>query len=202
MRIEDLIAAVQKELGIDTDGRPGPQTWGAIYKRLVKDNIDGLDPRDGLAQVDSRSEGVIATLLPEVRPMARALVHKAAALGITIRIISGLRTFEEQDALYALGRSAPGHIVTNARGGYSNHNFGIAFDIGVFEGNKYLPDSVKYKVVGALGMDMGLEWGGNWKSITDQPHFQYRPPWAAHLNERQMLAALRARLAQNQPLYA
>lgn len=202
MRIEDLIASVQKELGIDTDGRPGPQTWGAIYKRLVKPDIDGLDPRDGLAQVDSRSESIIATLLPEVRPMARALVHKAAALGITIRIISGLRTFEEQDALYAQGRSAPGHIVTNARGGYSNHNFGIAFDIGVFEGNKYLPDSVKYKVVGALGMDMGLEWGGNWRSIVDQPHFQYRPPWAERLNERQMLAALRARRASGEPIYA
>lgn len=54
---------------------------------------------------------------------------------------SGLRTYEEQNALYAQGRTAPGNKVTNAKGGFSNHNFGIAFDIGIFEGAKYLGDS-------------------------------------------------------------
>jgi len=70
-----------------------------------------------------------------------------------MKIISGLRTYAEQDALYAQGRAKTGPKVTNARGGYSNHNFGIAFDVGVFEGNRYLPDSAKYKAVGALGTD-------------------------------------------------
>ena len=134
--------------------------------------------------------------------MARALVQKAAASGIAIRVISGLRTYEEQDALYAQGRTAPGSVVTNARGGYSNHNFGIAFDIGVFEGNRYLGDSPKYKAVGVLGMDLGLEWGGNWKTIVDQPHYQLRPAWAADLSERQMLAEMRARHASGSPVFA
>ena len=48
--------------------------------------------------------------------------------------------------------------MTNARGGYSNHNFGIAFDVGVFEGSKYIGESPKYKAIGAIGMDLGLEW--------------------------------------------
>lgn len=91
---------------------------------------------------------------------------------------------------------------SRTRGGYSNHNFGIAFDIGVFEGNRYLPESPKYKAVGALGMDLGLEWGGNWKTTVDQPHYQLRPAWAANLPERQMLAELRERLASDQPIYA
>lgn len=201
MRIEDIIAAVQSALGIDVDGKAGPQTWGAIYERLVKKKIDGEKPSEAIAAVDSRSEKVIATLLPEVQPIARTLVQKAAASGITIRIISGLRTYEEQNALYAQGRTAPGNIVTNARGGYSNHNFGIAFDVGVFERNKYLPDSPKYKAVGALGMDLGLEWGGNWKTIVDQAHFQLRPAWAADLTQRQMLAALRSRRDSGQSIY-
>ncbi len=175
MRIEEMIAAVQQKLGIDVDGKAGPQTWGAIYERLVGKKIDGHKPSEAIAGVDSRSEKTIATLLPEVRPIARSLVQKAAASGITIKIISGLRTYKEQDALYAQGRTQPGAIVTNARGGYSNHNFGIAFDVGVFEGNKYLPDSPKYKAVGVLGMDLGLEWGGSWKTIVDQPHFELRP---------------------------
>lgn len=202
MRIEEIIAAVQQELGIDVDGKAGPQTWGAIYERLVKKEIDGQKPSEALTLVDTRSEKVIATLLPEVQPIARMLVQKASAVGIVIKIISGLRTYEEQDALYAQGRTAPGNIVTNARGGYSNHNFGIAFDVGVFEGSKYMPDSPKYKAVGALGVDLGLEWGGNWKTIVDQPHFQLRPAWAADITEKQMLAELRSRHENGQPIYA
>lgn len=150
---------------------------------------------------DPRSEKNIVTLLPEVQPLARALVHKAALSGIQIKILSGLRTYAEQDELYALGRTKPGNKVTNARGGHSNHNFGIAFDIGVFEGNKYLANSAKYKAVGVLGMDMGLEWGGNWKTIVDQPHFQLRPAWANGLKEKAMLAELRIRNASAMPVY-
>ena len=201
MKIEDMISAVQKSLNVDVDGKAGSQTWGAIYERLVGDTIDGLKPSNALALVDSRSEKTIATLLPEVQPIARALVQKAQGIGITIKIISGLRTYAEQDALYAQGRTADGHIVTNARGGYSNHNFGIAFDVGVFEGSKYLPESSKYRAVGALGVDLGLEWGGNWKTIVDQPHFQLRPNWAVGMAEKQMLAQLRQRKSDNQEVY-
>ena len=153
-------------------------------------------------EVDERSEENIATLLPEVRPFARRLVNKAAGVGITIKVISGLRTYEEQDELYAQGRTKPGNIVTKARGGYSNHNFGIAFDVGVFEGKKWIPESSKYKAVGALGMDLGLEWGGNWKTIQDEPHFQLRPDWAAELPERDMLTELRERTESGKSAYA
>lgn len=202
MRIEEMIAAVQQTLGVEADGKAGPQTWGAIYARLVGKKIDQVKPSEAISAVDERSEKVIATLLPELRPMARALVQKAANAGIVIRVLSGLRTYEEQAALYAQGRTAPGTIVTNARAGYSNHNFGIVFDIGVFEGNRYLPDSPKYKAVGTLGQDLGLEWGGNWKTIVDQPHFQLRPAWAADDSEQQMLAELRSRRDRGQSAYA
>ena len=122
--------------------------------------------------------------------------------GITIKVIGGTRSYEQQDALYARGRTAPGAIVTKARGGYSNHNFGIAFDIGVFSGGRYLPESPQYKAVGALGMELGLEWGGNWTSLVDQPHFQLRPAWAADMSEREMLAELRERVSDGTPAYA
>lgn len=202
MRIDEMIAAVQGVLGVTVDGKAGPETWGAIYARLVRRRIDGADPAEAITEVDSRSEKSIATLQPEVRPMARALVQRARASGITIKVISGLRSYAEQDALYAKGRSAPGPVVTNARAGHSNHNFGIAFDIGVFEGGRYVPDSPKYKAVGVLGVDLGLEWGGNWKTIVDQPHYQLRPTWALGMPERQMLAELRARRERGQGVYA
>jgi len=202
MKIEDMIAAVQERLGIQVDGRAGTETWGAIYAHIVKPKVAGVQPAQAIEPVDPRSERCIETLLPEVRPIARALVQKSKQAGIQIKILSGLRTYEEQDELFARGRTKPGPKVTNARGGYSNHNFGIAFDVGVFEGAKYLPDSVKYKAVGALGMDLGLEWGGSWKTIVDQPHFQLRPQWAQDLNEKTMLAELRERMTTGESAYA
>lgn len=202
MQITEMIEAVQKKLGVQVDGHAGPETWGAIYAAVVKKTIAGQPPELAIATVDARSEAVIATLLPEVQPIARALVQKAAAIDIQIKVISGSRTYAEQDALYAKGRTEPGDKVTNAKGGYSNHNFGMAFDIGVFSGNKYLPDSPKYKAVGTLGLELGLEWGGNWTSIVDQPHFQLRPAWAADLSEKELLTALRDRVATGTPVYA
>ena len=202
MKIEEMIAAVQEKLGVQVDGRAGPETWGAIYARIVKPTVHGMQPDDAIDAVDARSEKNIASMLPDVRPIARGLVQKAALNGIRIKVISGLRTYAEQDALYAQGRAKPGPKVTNARGGYSNHNFGIAFDVGVFEGSRYLPDSVKYKAVGALGTDLGLEWGGNWKTIVDQPHFQLRPGWAVDMAEKEMLAELRGRFAAGTPAFA
>ncbi|MES2936543.1 MAG: M15 family metallopeptidase [Pseudomonadota bacterium] len=202
MDIREMIEAIQKKLGIEVDGRAGTQTWGAIYAALVDNTVAGGPPEQAIDKVDERSERNIATLLPEVRPLARALVQKAAQNGIQIKVISGTRTFAEQDALFAQGRTAPGPIVTKARGGESNHNFGIAFDVGVFEGTKYLDESPRYMAVGALGTELGLEWGGNWESFKDQPHFQLRPSWAAELTEKQMLAKLRDRMAAGAPAFA
>ena len=47
-------------------------------------------------------------------------------------------------------------------------------DIGLFENDKYLPESVHYKKMGPLGEALGLEWGGSWKTIKDEPHYQIK----------------------------
>lgn len=199
MKIEEMIIAVQKKLGVDIDGRAGPETWTAIYS-----NIIGTVPKDfSIDKVDDRSEENIITLLPEVQPYARALVQNAAKLGITIKVISAFRSYAEQDALYNIGRTVEPHRspVTNAKGGYSNHNFGTAFDIGIFEGKKYLTDSSKYNAIGALGLELGLEWGGKWTSFVDKPHFQLRPYWAIDISQSEMLAEFRKRIKQGTPLF-
>lgn len=122
-------------------------------------------------KLDDRSAKTIATLLPELRERAAKLVELAAKEDITIKIISGLRSYEEQDELYAQGRTKPGKVVTKAKGGQSWHNHGCAFDVGVFEGSSYLGESPHYRAVGELGESLGLEWGGRWK-FKDDPHFQ------------------------------
>lgn len=125
---------------------------------------------------DYRSESNLATLHPEARTAARAFLQQAIErmrpLGIEVKIISGTRTYAEQDALYAQGRTKPGPVVTNARGGYSKHNFGIAFDIGLFKSGRYLDQSPYYRELGAIGIAQGLVWGGNWKNFKDEPHYE------------------------------
>ena len=198
MTLDATIRAVQAKVGVTVDGNPGPQTWAAIHRAIVGDA-----PAAGVGKLaDERSERAIVTLLPQVQPLARALVESAATIGIAIKVISGTRTYDEQNALYEQGRTKPGSIVTNARGGYSNHNFGIAFDIGVFEGGRYVKESPAYKAVGALGMKLGLDWGGSWRTISDEPHFQLRPAWAREMSERDMLAELRGRRARGQSAFA
>lgn len=202
MKIDDLIKAIQSELGVQVDGKSGPETWMAIYTKIVSPVITATTATPSISNVDDRTERNILKLLPEVQQIARTLVQKAAENGIKIKVISGLRTYEEQDKLYAQGRTKAGSVVTYARGGQSNHNFGIAFDIGVFEGTKYLTESDKYKAVGVLGMDLGLEWGGNWKTIVDEPHFQLRPSWAIDMKGKTMLAELRSRTDGGVPIYS
>lgn len=128
--------------------------------------------------MDERTRKNIDTLLPEARPWAEAHVNAIIGSGRlpkgwTVRIISGNRTWREQDALFAKGRTAPGNIVTNARGGQSNHNFGVAWDIGLFDDRgRYVGNHSLYSEIGDIGEDLGLEWGGRWKSIKDFPHYQ------------------------------
>jgi peptidoglycan LD-endopeptidase CwlK len=146
--------------------------------------------------VDPRSEKNIATLKPEVQPLARRLIEMATSQGIHVKVICGSRTYAEQEALYAQGRTKPGKIVTKARGGQSWHNFGLAFDIGIFSANgkKYYGESPAYKEVGMIGESLGLEWGGHWEFV-DEPHFQYNPKGYS-------LAAMRERTEKGLDLFS
>lgn len=125
--------------------------------------------------IDERSQKNIATLNPKVQPLARALIETATAAGIHVKVISGHRSYEEQDELYAQGRTKPGQIVTKAKGGYSKHNFATAFDVGIFspDGKEYFGESPDYKKVGVIGESLGLIWGGSWTDFQDEPHFEF-----------------------------
>lgn len=127
--------------------------------------------------IDGRSREVLSTLHKDAAPWFEAFLVKANTSGIlpegiVAKAISGHRSWEEQNKLYAQGRTSPGKKVTNARGGYSNHNYGIAIDIGLFKGSTYLPESPYYAKLGAVGKSVGLSWGGDWKSIKDMPHYE------------------------------
>jgi len=125
---------------------------------------------------DLRSEGNIATLAPDVQELARAFMKRVLEAGHDVKIISGTRTYAQQNELFRQGRFGnAGPIVTKARGGFSNHNFGLAWDIGLFDGGQYITKDSKYKTIGALVNNRWdkLEWGGNWVNFKDYPHYEH-----------------------------
>jgi peptidoglycan LD-endopeptidase CwlK len=179
-------------------------------------------PKIDTTPVDDRSEKNIASLLPEVQVLARSLVHAARNIGIDIKVISGTRSYDEQHALYLQSRQPLVVVnaarkeaglepitvaenkkkVTGADAGHSNHNFQIAFDVGIFKGNTYVGESPAYKAVAVLGKQLGLTWGGDWVSLKDEPHYELRPHWATNMSESDMLAELRSRKASGAPVLA
>ena len=96
--------------------------------------------------------------------------------GVRLRFSSVFRSVTEQNALY---NQRP--KVTNARGFQSIHNYGLAFDYvilldkdnnGTFESIEWDIKSPHHKQVIAFFKSKGYEWGGDWKSFPDYPHFQ------------------------------
>ncbi len=126
---------------------------------------------------DPVSEQRLALVHPDLAARVHAAMEALAPHGTFFRVAQGLRTFAEQDALYNQGRSAPGHIVTNARGGWSNHNFGCAVDCFPFLSGRtgeinFDPHSAQFQAMVAALKAQGLAWGGDWHSLQDPPHFQ------------------------------
>jgi len=108
---------------------------------------------------------------------------------VLCRFAYTLRSFSEQDALHAQGRTIPNtKIVTNAKGGQSYHNYGMAIDIVMIydkDGNgSYESASWDTKIdfdgdgksdwqeVVAIFKRYGWEAGIDWHGFPDAPHFQ------------------------------
>lgn len=144
--------------------------------QLAEDRFDTLFLASAkkFGTFDTRSEGVMQTLMPKAQDAARQFMQLAAKAPFTVKLLSGTRTYAEQNVLFS---KRP--IVTKARGGQSNHNFGIAWDVGIFVDGKYYEGKntretkayvdLSKLIIPTLGKI--IEWGGNWKSITDMPHY-------------------------------
>ncbi len=185
MTAKEKVITIQGILGVVQDGDFKAKSRAALEALLLEAaRPAGVpEPVKPGTQFDERTERNLATLDPKAaavfRPFLREAKEIAASMGCEYVVISGNRTWAEQDALYAQGRGGnPGKIVTNAKGGSSNHNFGVAIDIGVFRDGKYLDEKEPktadkiHSAVGKIVGEFGIEWGGNWKSIVDRPHFQ------------------------------
>lgn len=118
-------------------------------------------------------------LKPAVRPLVDAFLSSCIDAGIDVLVTCTLRTGAEQTALYAQGRTAPGHIVTRAKAGQSAHNYGLAIDVVPMVNGK--PDwsgaDPVWQTMGKLGQAAGLTWlGAHGSSFPEDPHFEL-PDW-------------------------
>lgn len=111
-----------------------------------------------------------------VADKTRNVIKKMAKKGIYLCVAQGYRSSAEQNALYAQGRTKPGAVVTNAKGGQSNHNYGVAVDLCLYtsDGKNVIWESTtsRWKTVVSAMKAEGFEWGGDWKSFKDYPHFE------------------------------
>lgn len=146
-----------------------------INKKKIKKLGTDVMEYTGNKVWDLISERNIEKLHPKVRNKATEFINKVEKeLGIKLRVTSTLRTYAEQDKLYAQGRTTKGGIVTNAKGGQSNHNFGTALDVvPIVNGQAdWKTTSDTWNKIAKVGKSLGFEWGGDWKSFVDKPHFE------------------------------
>lgn len=137
---------------------------------------------------DKFSDARIAKLHPKIRADATAFINTVEAkTGIKLRVTQGFRSFKEQNDLYAQGRAKPGKIVTNAKGGESYHNYGLALDVCEIRGRQAIWEC-DWKKIAPIGKALGWEWGGDWTKFKDRPHFQK----AFGKSEKQLLTLYKA----------
>lgn len=104
-------------------------------------------------------------------------INSMLPIGVRLRFAYVYRSIAEQNALF---NQRP--KVTNAKGGQSIHNYGLAFDIVLLydKDNNETFETASWEVnsnwmkVAEYFKSKGWEWGGDWKSFIDQPHFQLR----------------------------
>ena len=194
---ESAVRAFQRDAGLTADGKVGTKTWARLFAGPEAPAppeavpVGSPLPSPTTAPQPAPPAGAInptARLneqrLSQVHPIlairARCMIDLCAYESIAVLVTQGLRTWEEQDALYAKGRTVPPigkkYIVTNAKGGQSFHNFGLAFDIVVLDSvgkADWDTEHPSWERAAEIGKSVGLEWGGDWKNFKDVPHYQY-----------------------------
>lgn len=121
----------------------------------------------------------LATLDSEFEDLVIRLINHCHERGINVQVAQALRTNAEQQALYDIGRTKPGKIVTNAKPGTSFHNYAAAVDLFFLnEKGEAHWNTTGFKKVWAVAVELGLDkaglvWGGNFSSFPDFPHIQF-----------------------------
>lgn len=116
-------------------------------------------------------------MMTAVESMLTAHLNILRSANIDVAVLSRGRTVEEQAALYAVGRTSPGTVVTDEKPGESYINYGAAYEIAPVRVNNLVDMDVsspaakrRLAVIGKMGEAVGMTWGG-----MDRPFYFYWP---------------------------
>lgn len=123
--------------------------------------------------------------LAGVHPDLVRVVERAAALcPRPFIVVEGLRSIEQQRANVAKGASK----TMRSRHLAAGNGFGHAVDLVVVEGGvaKWGDGDVIARAMKAAAreLDVPIEWGGDWTSFVDTPHWQL--PWGAYPGDKSL----------------
>ena len=118
----------------------------------------------------------IAELTPTAQKACKFFLYECEQQGLKVRITETYRSQERQNELYAQGRTKAGQIVTWTK--KSRHTSRRAWDICQDIKGKEYTDTAFFKRCGTIAKEMGITWGGSWKT-PDMPHFEISENWEA-----------------------
>lgn len=209
-----LIKAIQQKLQLKSTGKPNTKTLDLAYEKIfgTKAKINSKEKYNYIATTttattetgDSYNEVILKQMTKEVVPFAKELIHIAADEGICLRIMNKAN---EKTLQAHQKRQIAKHIFMDAQSSVSVCNFGLAFDMGIFEENTtgeliFKDQSPLYEKVAQLGASIGLTCATNNKNSTQVPHFELRPAWAVQMKESEMIQELYRRKKENINLLA
>jgi hypothetical protein len=117
-------------------------------------------------------------LHPYFREKVIALITQCKAKGIELAVVESYRTHAKQNEYKSMGRG-----YTRSSGGNSRHQYGLAIDVVPVVDSVAQWNNVRlWRKVGIIGEQLGLRWGGRWKSLYDPGHFE----WTGGLSSYQL----------------
>lgn len=161
------------------DGDPGPKTQAALTAAVAKKwQAPNTAPIQPSKPLDKASEARLVGVHPDLVKVVR---RAAEITAIPFRILEGVRTLARQKQLVAKGAS---QTLRSRHIPAGRPSVAHAVDLGALVGGSVRWDWPLYDRL-AVAMkqaahDVGvpIEWGGDWRSFKDGPHFQL--PWAKY----------------------
>ncbi|MBL7872702.1 MAG: M15 family metallopeptidase [Cyclobacteriaceae bacterium] len=108
-------------------------------------------------------------LHPYFKEKITKLIATCKRKGIELAIVESYRTVAKQNEYKAMGKK-----YTRATGGHSKHQYGLAIDVvPVIDSIAQWDNARLWKKIGSMGEQLGLRWGGRWRTLYDPGHFEW-----------------------------
>ncbi len=167
----DILPAAARAHAVPEPSPPAPRA------PVPTPAADGpTSPAAGTIPEVAPGAGLLDPLHPALRRRALALYGRLRDEGIAVRFIHGFAPYKPRK------RMGPG--------GMANwHNFGLAFDLnlmhrtGLADAKAHFDDDAEiWRRIGLIAEELGLVWGGGWRSTYDPFHFEWHPGHDAIIN--------------------